>query len=433
MSTALAIAAVTRALRNLLDSVATLDFSSLPTDSRPNTQIEVTTLPLDRARVTDAAHNRLNLFLYHMELNAAWRNQDLPRQARPGESSFPPLALNLHYLVTAYAEGDNELVGQVLLGHALSVLHDHPLLSRSELRASLADSGVDTQFERVRVTYQPISVDELSKIWGGAVADFRLSGSYQVALVLIDSTRAKRAALPVLRRGGDDRGPQVLAAPAPSLLEVSEFFNPSLATRPPHGKPAAELGDVLVLHGTNLGSDSVSARFRHDRLSVPTDLPILPERSDSEVQVALPAANQPGVPAAWPAGFYTVELVVDRPSAPSWTTNRLPFALAPQISSIAPANPAASSQPFDLTLTCVPQVLPEQHVVLLVGDREVQPSSVATPADPDVPTTCVFPINGLAPGSYVLRLRVDGADSIPIDFSSALPQFDLAQTLVLGP
>ena len=36
-------------------------------------------------------------------------------------------------------------------------------------------------------------------------------------------------------------------------------------------------------------------------------------------------------------------------------------------------------------------------------------------------------------GEYVLRLRVDGADSIPVDFSTVPPQFDTAQMITITP
>ncbi|MEA3276255.1 MAG: DUF4255 domain-containing protein [Pseudomonadota bacterium] len=433
MSNALSIAAVTRTLRNLLNSVATADYSALPNDTRPTAQIEVTTLPPDRVRLPDASRNRLNLFLYQTDLNAAWRNMDLPRQVRPGEAGHSPLPLNLFYVLTAYAENDSELIGQVLLGTAMQILHDHPVLSRAEINSALGLSELDTQVERVRITPQPFALDELSKLWAGFQSEYRVSAMYQVAVVLIESRRPLRAALPVLRRGGEDRGPLVVAAPAPTLLEVREFFDPALPTRPPHGKPAAELGNVLVLRGTNFGSEDMVARLQHSRLDAPLTLPLSAERTDTEVQIQLPAAGDPGTPAAWPAGFYTVELEVQRPTPPNWTTNRLPFGLAPTITSISPASQAAGAQPFDLTVTCTPQVLPEQRAVLLMGDREIMPSSVTTPADADSDTTLQFPVEGLDAGDYVVRLRVDGVDSIPIDFTTSLPQFDSNQTVVITP
>lgn len=431
MSNALSIAAVTRTLRNLLEDVAATDFSGLPSDTRPTAQIEITTLPLSQAR--DASRNRLNLFLYQAVRNAAWNNMDIPRRTRPGEAGNAPLALDLFYMLTAYGENDSELVGQVLLGTAMRILHDQPLLSRAEIQSALALSGLDAQIERVRITPEPLALDELTKFWTGAQSELRLSAAYQVAVVLIESERPGRAALPVLRRGGEDRGPFVVAAPSPALLEVREFVDPSLPQRPTHGKPAAELGDIIVLGGTNLGADGVTARFRHLALDAPLTRDVEAERSEREVQVGLPAASDPGVPAAWPAGTYTVELEVTRAPLPSWTSNRLPFGLAPTITSIAPTTEAAAGQPFDLTLTCTPQVRAEQSAALLLSAREVAPTSVSTPADPDADTTLVFPIDGAEPGSYVVRLRVDGVDSIPIDFSAALPQFDSAQTVTLTP
>jgi hypothetical protein len=436
MSNALAIAAVTRTLRNLLNSITTTDFSGLPSDTRPTAEIQVTTLPLDRVRNGDGdnSRNQLNLFLYHAEPSAAYRNMDLPRQVRPGETGRPPLALNLYYMLTAYGQQDSELIAHVLLGTAMRILHDHPVLSRTEIRSALPQGELDTQFENVRLTPQPVSLDEVSKLWTGFQSEYRLSAAYQVSVVLIESLRSSVSPLPVLSRGAADRGPVAVAAPGPTLLEVREIFDPTLPVRPAPGKPAAELGDVLVLGGTAFGSDPLTARFRHFRRDEPLELVPAPERSETEVQVTLPAAGDASVPADWPAGVYTVELVVRRPDVPAWTTNRLPFALAPTLDSITPATEAAGSQPFDLTLECRPQVLADQRVSLLLAGREILPASVATPAgDADAATTLVFSVDGLAEGAYVVRLRVDGADSLPIDFTATPPQFDAGQTLTITP
>lgn len=435
MSNALAIAAVTRTLRSLLSDVATADYSGLPDDTRPTAEIQITALPLDRVRNGngDSSRNQLNLFLYHAEPNAAWRNMDLPRQVRPGETGRPPLPLNLYYILTAYGQGDSELVAHVLLGTAMRILHDHPILGRTDIHTALSLSELDAQFERVRITPQPVSLDEVSKLWTGFQSEYRLSAAYQVSVVLIESLRAPHAPLPVLRRGAEDRGPMIVAAPGPTLLEIKAFVNPTLDEQPTHGKPAAELGDVLVLGGTNLGSDPLTARLRHVRLETPLELTPEPERLETEVRVALPASGDAGVPAQWPAGFYTIELVQQPPGLPAWSTNRLPFALGPTLDSISPTTRAVADQPFDLTITCRPQILPEQRVALFFGARELAPSSITTPTAPDSLTTLVVPIDRMDEGTYVVRLRVDGADSVPIDFTAATPQFDPNQTVTITP
>src|SRR4051812_26581922 len=101
MSSALAIAGVTAVLRDLLnDGLVNGDVTGAL-----GTSVLVTGLPPDR--VGEAGNGQiptqLNLFLHQVTHNAAWRNATLPDRDRDGNRrSNPPLALNLHYLVTAY-------------------------------------------------------------------------------------------------------------------------------------------------------------------------------------------------------------------------------------------------------------------------------------------------------------------------------------------
>lgn len=434
MSNALSIAATTLTLRSLLGEVASADYSTLPPDVRPMNQIDITTLPPDQAR-PDNSRNRVNLFLYHTEYDAGWRNTDLPRRGRPGEALPPVLPLNLHYLVTVYAENDNELIGQVLLGTAMQVLHDHPVLSRSEIETALAQAELDEQVERVRVTALPFKVEELSGIWSGFQSEYRLSAGYKVGVLLIEGRRSARAPLPVLRRGGEDRGPAVVPGPAPSLTRVAEFFDASLPAPPAAAKPAAELGDTVVLTGVHFDGADMVARLTHDRTGTVQTRPLLSERDDQTVRFTLPSAGDLGVPRDWPAGFYAVELVVTRPDAPPWTTNRLTFALAPRVSALAPGAQGVGAQPFGLVLTCTPQLLADQRVSVLVRDRELvpDPGGIVTPGDPNLPSTVQVTIDGLEPGGHVVRLRIDGIDSLPVDLTAAPPAFDPALTLTITP
>src|SRR5215472_16364755 len=102
MSNALAIAAATATLRQILR-----DGLTAAPDPLPN--VELTILPLDKVdKARGANHkNQLNLFLYQIQRNAAWVNADTPRQVQSGETGFPPLPLNLWYLLTAFGQGDD--------------------------------------------------------------------------------------------------------------------------------------------------------------------------------------------------------------------------------------------------------------------------------------------------------------------------------------
>ena len=145
MSDSLSIAAVTSTLRALLASGVRNVLTN---------QDGVTTRPLDRARTGGSNLKQLNLYLYQTAVNAALRNQDFPSRTKPGETGHPPLALDLHYLVTAYGEGDEDLKGDghQLLGQAMLTLHDHAVLSREEIKNAQPQSNLHEQIERIRIT-----------------------------------------------------------------------------------------------------------------------------------------------------------------------------------------------------------------------------------------------------------------------------------------
>ena len=192
-----------------------------------------------------AAGNQVNLFL----------DPDLHRRrlAEPGSARHParrvrqpPLPLVLSYLITAYGEDDDEILAHRLLGIAMGVLNDRPLLARSQIASALPAPGSDleNQVERVRITPDPRSQDEISRMWTTFGTGYRLSVSYDAAVVLIDSTRPVAAAAPVLMRGRQDTGPVAAGSPFPQI---------QLAV-PPNRQPAAQPGDVLTLTGSYLSA-----------------------------------------------------------------------------------------------------------------------------------------------------------------------------------
>jgi hypothetical protein len=426
MSDSLAIAAITTTLRNLLDNGLNADVSGTT----------VTTRPLDRAR-QGLSGNQVNLFLYHMAPDAAWRNMDNPWKYKPGESGFPPLPLCLYYLVTAFYGDDedgvdtttdaNRILGsQRLLGRAMSILHDHPLLDTVAIQSILpSDDSLNhpyDQVERARITLQPLSLEEMYKLWSGFQSVYRLSASYEISVVLIDSARPAKTPLPVLRRGAQDQGVFTQPGVSPSLNGVSL----------PHGKPAAELGDTLVLNGTSLDSSDLSVRLSHALLADPIELAPAGGATYDKLQVKLPdTGDDPQVPSKWPAGVYSVSIRVQKTDLPAWTSNAIPFALAPQITLTAPPGNTAPAGNVPVTLECIPQVRSTQRASLLFGDREVPLDSLTTPGDPSAPSTLSFVVQNATAGEYVLRLRVDGVDSIPVDFSTTPPAFAVGQKVTI--
>lgn len=415
MSNALAIAATTATLRNLL-------LTQVPQLDGDLSDLEVTAQALDVAR-KGISKAQVNLFLYQTTINVAWRNMDMPRQTRPGEAGTPPLALNLHYLVTAYGRGDsdNDAVNHRVLGGAMSVLHDHPMLSRSEIAIALPNNDLAEQFERVKITPLTLGVEEISKLWMVFQTQYRISMAYEVTVVLIDSRTPARSALPVLKRGDDDRG--VVTAPgSASVLAVVQF---------PRSQPALRLGESAVIRGDQLTTHDAVLRFTSSRLQNPVEIQPAPATEPAQIAFEIEdVADDADALSRWVPGFYTVALVVKRSGVPPIVSNEIAFSLAPRIT-LSSANAGAGA--VDVTVTCAPRLVPAQRVLLVFGDRQVEPTTITTPADTSQPTTVLFKLTGLSAGSYLVRLRVDGVDSIPVVYGGTPPvaAFDPAQKVTV--
>jgi len=416
MSTPAALATVTATLQHLLSNAAS--------------GVSVTTQSPSTAR-NGGNGAQINIFLYSIHYSPAFRNSPIPGEIRSGETAYPPLPLVLKYLITAYGANDDDISGQQLMGQAMSLLHDHPVLGKTDIEGITPDSDLQRQIENIRITPDVLSLDDMSKLWSSfQSAEYRLSTGYEVSVVLIKSDRASRVPLPILKRGEDDRGAGVVAEPASSLSGL----------RFPNQKPGAEFGDRIILLGEHLTNEDTIVRFKHPLLDDPIELQPEPTQIETEMGVQLPAlADDVELGSKWPAGFYSLSLVTQKTDMPRWTSNSIAMPLAPEIVSIAPIiHPAGD---VALTIECLPQIKKDQRVVLLFSDRTITPDSIATPPDPTDPThadplsrtTLKFTIKNAAArvAPYVLRLRVDGADSIPVDFSGDTPQFSDNQKVTI--
>lgn len=415
MSNTLAIAATTSTLRNLL-------LAQIPSLDTDLSDLEVTIQPLDQARkgITKA---QLNLFLYQTVVNGAWRNLDMPRQVRPGETAFPPLALNLHYLITAYGRGeaDSDATSHRVLGGAMSVLHDHPVLGRGEISLSLANNDLADQFERLRITPLSMGVEEISRLWTVFQTQYRVSAAYEVTVVLIDSRTPVKAAPPVLTRGEKDRGVAAITGLAPLLTEI----------RPPLSQSAARQGEDIVIVGEQLTLDNAIVRFFSTRLAQPVKLVPKAGESANEIIVHLPnQAEDANAMSQWVPGFYTCDLSIKHPGVPILVSNTIAFALSPRIT-VTPNSAAVGT--VNLTVTSEPRIAATQRVLLIFGDRQIEPASISTPADITQPSTLTFAVPDVLAGTYLVRLRVDGVDSIPVTYSGTppMPEFDPAQRVTV--
>jgi hypothetical protein len=170
VSDALAIAAATRTLRHLLSGIAA----------------EVTMLPLDRVEPAAGA-GRLNVYLYSALQNTAWRSSEPLGRVATTRSVSRLIALDLRYLITAYA--DDEARAHEVLGRAMSLLNDHPVVTPAEIRAATAHelpgSTLHEQTEQLRITPLNLGADAMFEIWQAFRTSYRISIAYELAVVLL--------------------------------------------------------------------------------------------------------------------------------------------------------------------------------------------------------------------------------------------------------
>lgn len=439
MSNALAIASVTAVLKNLLDNGMV--------EANSNGPVKVDVSPPDRVATGASEQAQLNLFLYSVAPNLGWRNAGLPSRDAQGQSvSSPPLALDLYYLLSAY-EAD-EYDAEILLGYAMQILHETPVLDRAAIRAAfgganpakdsplapslkaLGTSGLAEQAEQIKIAPHRLDVDEMSKLWTAFQAKYRPSVAYHVSVVLIESTRPVRSALPVLSRGhpmpaeGRDEGvavqPDLLPA-FPTLFEVT----------PPSGQPAFRMSDVasevLRFAGHHLDGGEVVARFAHirSRNVLEVQAAATPQPTATGFSVALPTVNLDH----WQIGVYGVWAAVKRSGAPERTTSQMPLSLAPLVVS-ASVEPSADGKQWVFKVACTPKVWKGQSVVLVVGEREVPAEAL----EAEKVKTLTFRSDkaSLPAGDYWLRLRVDDIESLLIDRTKMPPVFNESQKVTIS-
>ncbi len=432
MSNALSIAAVTAVLKDLLDN-ALIDHS---VNTAVSGAVTVSAIAPDLIPTANSDPPRLNLYLYQVTPNQGWRNVGLPSHSDNGRRlTNPPLALDLHYMLTAYASADFQ--AEILLGYAMQRLHEVPVLTREAIRTTLAAvSPVDgsilppavgtlaaselaEQVELVKITPESMGGEEISKLWTAFQASYRPSAAYRASVVLIESRQPARTPLPVLTRGprdlitGRETGIPALPSLTPPYPTLAEVL-------PPNQQPSAYLGETVRLVGHHLSGTGVTVVFEHPRLSTP--LQVAPATSSS-TEITAPLQLVPATdPANWPAGIYTVHVALTQ-NGTDRTTNRLPLALAPRIDSIT-AGTAGTTTTF--TVTTAPEVRPQQTASLVVGNREVFAED-----HPAQTNTLTFEMEDVAAGTYYVRLRVDGVESILIDRTTSPPTFLASQQVTV--
>ncbi|MFH7030508.1 MAG: DUF4255 domain-containing protein [Heteroscytonema crispum UTEX LB 1556] len=213
MSNALSIAAVTAVIKNLLENGLVGDAIAASVGD-----VQVTALPPDKIQVGTDERAQINIFLYHVtqNRNVDWispefrdRHSRISNSNKP-RSTNPPLALDLHYLLTAY--GPKDFQTEILLGYVMQLLHVSPIIKSEMIESALKNasetstssvfsqalagvsvSDLAKHIGQIKISPEFLNMEDTSKIWSALQTNYRPSAIYNASMVLIESDSTDKA------------------------------------------------------------------------------------------------------------------------------------------------------------------------------------------------------------------------------------------------
>ena len=134
----------------------------------------------------------MSLYLYRITVsstrNLRWRI------ANDGTRYRPPIPLDAHFLVTAWAS--DPIKQQRMLGFAIRTLEDTPILPSGILNQHAPEPEVFRPEETVELVFENVSTQDQSYIWEVAQTKEQPSATYVARMIEIDSTVAADAMAP---------------------------------------------------------------------------------------------------------------------------------------------------------------------------------------------------------------------------------------------
>jgi hypothetical protein len=391
MSDYLAVAGVSAVLRTLLTSALPNDGPATILGTSPG----ISSTSPDLIVTGPGEQARLNIFMYYASFNAALRNLGLPSSNAQGlQVSNPPLALNLHYLVSAY--GGNQFDPEILLAWAMQVFHETPVVPRQVIQDALnglgsspeaqliSTSTLADQIEHIKITPETLTTEEIYRLWAAFQTHYRPTTSYRVSVVVIQRTRTFKSGLPVRQRS---------VTAVPLQPPVIDQVSPAMVTA----------GGLLTVTGRNFLGDSAADTL----VSFDSAPGVAPSTLQGNcIRVVLPATLQAGT-----RSLRVVRNIV-YPASPAphagFASSPARFQLIPTITNAPPVTVARGSI---LTLQISPSVGQTQRAMLYIGDNALPLEARAVSAPATSPTLDFAVPANFPTGTFPLRVEIDGASS----------------------
>ncbi|MEH2038607.1 DUF4255 domain-containing protein [Nostoc sp.] len=406
MSNVLSIAAVTAVLKVLLENGLVSDPIAASVGD-----VIVTALPPDRISVEADERAQINLFLYQVtqNRNVDWVSQEFrSRHSRINgnpRSPIPPLALDLHYLLTAY--GAKDFQAELLLGYAMHLLHKTPTIASdiientlinasttntssafSQAVASVSVSALAEQIGQIKLTPEFFNMEETSKLWSALQTHYRPSATYLASMVLIESSNDKSESF------------YMMPLSQPNIEQV---------IAPAKTEQMIVAGTTLVIRGKRLRGEITRVRFGNtETLLVPQEV------KETQISLLVPPDLYASI-----QGVQVVHLTMGNVGQTNHLveSNVAAFVLHPTITAFVTQveNSGENLRAAEITVKFQPKVGKAQRVVLLLnevsGDNPVAYSFLAAPPTQDTDAITI-PVKNVKPGTYIVRVRVDGAESL---------------------
>ena len=423
MSNVLSIAAVTAVLKVLLENGLVSDPIAASVGD-----VIVTALPPDRISVEADERAQINLFLYQVtqNRNVDWVSQEFrSRHSRINgnpRSPTPPLALDLHYLLTAY--GAKDFQAELLLGYAMHLLHKTPAIASdiienalinasttntssafSQAVASVSVSALAEQIGQIKLTPEFFNMEETSKLWSALQTHYRPSATYLASMVLIESTNDKSESF------------YMMPLSQPNIEQVIAQTKT---------EPMIVAGTTLLIRGKRLRGEIARVRFgNRETLLVPQEV------KETQISLLVPPDLYASV-----QGVQVVHLTMGNGGQTNHLveSNVAAFVLHPTITAFITQveNSGENLRAAEITVKFQPKVGKAQRVVLLLnevsGDNPVAYSFLAAPPTQDTDAIAI-PVKNVKPGTYIVRVRVDGAES-PLQ-KNQFGEYDSPQVTIL--
>lgn len=388
MSNFFAIATVTAAISHVLQAIKQDVDGAL-----------TTTKPLDVAN-SDPPSNRLNIFLYRVTPNVAYRNADLPTYNFQGDIvKSPKVAVDLHYILTAYGAQNDEIMAQQILASAMRIMEENAILTKKIIEQTVdttnklsvgeeKKSDLAKQIENIRLSMSNISMEELSNIWSSSQTNYRLSIGYVATVVIVESTKPTKPAPTVSQRN----------------LYVVPIAEPFIEAVKPQIIEYGNVDAKISIAGRNLKSDVVRIYF-DNTVYEPGEMDVIEPNTITIKEM----------PQGLPLGLRKVKVVqpmlIGSPPTEhetAFSSNMVPFILCPSDVSLSSAEVRPGEE---ITVTFAPPAKPSDEVAVLIGGRVIAVPKRPEDSNPINQVTIRIP-NDMKPDRYVVRVRINGIDSL---------------------